>query len=198
MRPIYTVTITLILTAALTACHSTGKGARQTSLKPARESSIFTDRDANAVYAGMVDDCLSKPWLDEWTQATGEKPKVAVGTVATDPRERIDTANITTQIKEELINSRRVRIVADNAQIEQLVRARLDQQVFTRDEDIVRMANQIGANFLLVGRIGSERYRTDADQRVTYFQVNLEMINLETAEVVWIQTEEVRKLASAR
>lgn len=181
---------------ALGGCYTPGKGSRQSGLQSPNESSIFTSRDANVVYAGMVDDALSKPWLDNWRAEAGGNPKIAVGTVATDPRERIDTDNITVQIKEELLNSGRVRIVADQAQIEELVRARVDQREFTRDDDWARMANQIGADFLMLGRIGAQRFRDRANARVATFQVNMQLVNLETAEVVWIQTEEVEKVGN--
>lgn len=160
------------------------------------ENRVFTERDANVVYAGMVDDCLSKPWADRWFEQTDELPKMFVGTVRVAERERIDTLQVTRQIEEELINSGRVRVLADKSQREELREERLDQRVFTRESDIKLLANELGADFIMIGRIGTQRYRQEAGGRVTYFQVNLELLDIETGEKVWAQTEEIRKVAS--
>lgn len=182
---------------ALMGCRYSGRGAQEFShLQPARESTIFTEKDARKVYAGMVDDCLSKPWTDNWVNQQGERPKIFVGTVQVDRRDRIDTMTITQQIEEELINSQRVRVLADREEREILRQERVDQQVFTRESDIKLVANELGADFMLIGRIGSQRYRQDNGGRVTYFQVNMELLDIETGEKVWAQTEEVRKIAA--
>lgn len=188
--------VTLSVPVALAGCLAPGRGADFSNLRGPSEGTIFTERDARAVYAGMVDDCLSKPWVDNWMNETGERPKLFVGTVKVDRRERIDTLTITRQIEEELINSQRVRLIADRSQREELRDERINQQVFTRDSDIKKVANELGADFIMVGRIGTQRYRQEAGGRVTYFQVNMELLDIESGEKVWVETEEVRKVVA--
>lgn len=187
----------LMLSVVSTGCEYFGYELRPTTPPPPAEATIFTDKDATSVYGRMVDDALSKPWVDQHiTKHAGEAPKIAVGTVGTNNQAAIDVQSVTKQIEEELINSGRVRVLADRSQVRQLVDQRLAQREFTRSEDWADMANQLGIDFLMIGRVGSRLYRDEANQLVTYFQVVLELIDLETAEKVWIQTEEVRKTST--
>jgi uncharacterized protein (TIGR02722 family) len=157
----------------------------------------FNENDARIIYEGMVEDALSKPWLDEWISQKGARPTVYVGRIRNDTEEYIDAELFTKRIEEELINSGRVRVVADQGQRAELREERIGQQEFSRPETIKKVANEIGADIALVGKIAQVFQQTNDRRTVSnYFQVSLELIDVETNEKLWIETEPVRKMAT--
>lgn len=155
----------------------------------------FDDEDARQVYRGMVNDALSKPWIDNWVREHGGKrPIVLVGNVRNETQDYIDTKLITKRIEEEFINSGRVRIVAERDQRGEVRDERVAGQEFNRPETIKKVANELGADFMLIGRVGDIKERSgDRSAMVNYYQFNLEMVDIESNEKVWIQTQEVKK-----
>ena len=158
----------------------------------------FNENDARIIYEGMVEDALSKPWLDEWiARNAGERPTVYTGRIRNDTEEYIDAELFTKRVEEELINSRRVRVVADPTQRDEIRKERIDQQEFSRPETIKKVANELGADIAMVGKIAQVFQQTNDRRTVSnYFQVSLEFIDVETNEKLWIQTEPVRKVAT--
>ncbi|MEW5922430.1 MAG: penicillin-binding protein activator LpoB, partial [Candidatus Zixiibacteriota bacterium] len=92
----------------------------------------------------------------------------------------------------ELINSGRVRFVASSGQRDEIRGERFDQQEFASQETMKKIRNETGADFILMGAI-----KTIVDQvegtKVVYYQTDLEMINIESMEKVWIGTKKIKK-----
>lgn len=157
----------------------------------------FDDDDARRIYRGMVNDCLSKPWIDVFMRENGgRRPVVIVGTIRNATGDYIETKLITKRVEEELINSQRVRVVADRDQRGEVRDERLAQQDWSDPATVKRMGKELGADFMMLGQI-TDSVERSRDQRtiVNYYQVNLELVNIETNEKVWIQTEEIKKVA---
>lgn len=157
----------------------------------------FDDDDARRIYRGMVNDCLSKPWIDTFMRENaGRRPVVIVGTVRNATGDYIETKLITKRVEEELINSQRVRLVADRDQRGEIRDERLQQKDWSDPETVKRMGKELGADFMMVGQITDSVERSqDGRTIVNYYQANLELINIETNEKVWVQTEEIKKVA---
>jgi PBP1b-binding outer membrane lipoprotein LpoB len=70
---------------------------------------------------------------------------------------------------------------------------RREQQTWAREETQKRLAAETGADFMLQGSI-----KTIIDQAgkesVKFYQVDLELIHLETNEKVWIGSKKIKKL----
>jgi uncharacterized protein (TIGR02722 family) len=160
-------------------------------------SGRWNDTDSRLVAQEMIHDCLTRPWITEFVSAKGEKPVVTIGTVRNMSNEHIDTETFTTDMERELINSGRVRFVASREQRQEIRQERAEQQEYASDETVKRMAEEVGADFLVQGSI-----KTILDQvegaKVVYYQTDLEMINVETNEKVWIGTEKIKKEISQR
>jgi hypothetical protein len=156
----------------------------------------FDDDDARRIYRGMVNDCLSKPWIDNFVREHGRKPVVIVGTVRNMTGDYIETKLITKRVEEELINSQRVRLVADRDQRGEVRDERAQQRDWSDPATVKRMGRELGADFMMLGQIMDNQERS-RDQRavVSYYQANLELISIETNDKVWIQTEEIKKVA---
>ena len=191
---------TLIFMSAaviLAGCGSSKQVTRLESNTVTDLSGRWNDTDSRLVAQEMIQDCLTRPWITEFVAATGEKPVVTIGTVRNMSNEHIDTETFTTDMERELINSGRVRFVASREQRQEIRQERAEQQEYASDETVKRMAEEVGADFLVQGSI-----KTILDQvegvKVVYYQTDLEMINVETNEKVWIGTEKIKKEISQR
>ncbi len=181
-----------LLAAALVLGCGTKKVTRLDSSTITDVSGKWNDTDARLVSEEMIDDCLSRPWIMTYIENQGHKPVVTVGTIRNFSDEHIDTETFTTDMERELINSGQVRFVASRDQRDEIRDERADQQEYASEESMKRMAREIGADFLVMGAI-----KTIVDQsqkiKIVFYQTDLEMINVETNEKVWIGTKKIKK-----
>ena len=160
----------------------------------------FDEDDARQIYRGMAADALSKPWIDEWMRGhEGARPIIVVGNVRNETEDYINPDLFTDPIREELLNSGRVRVFVEKDLRSELREERISTQEFSRPEYIRKVANEISADFMMVGAIKDQKERSrDLKKIINYYQTTLELIDVESGEVVWIQTEEIEKRAKRR
>lgn len=155
-------------------------------------SGNWNDTDARLVAEEMISDCLSRPWLTNFAKASGQNPVVTVGTIRNKSDEHIDVEVFTADFERELINSGQVRFVAAKDFRQEIREERFDQQEFASPETMKKIRNETGADFVLMGAV-----KTIVDEvegiRVVYYQTDLEMVNIETMEKVWIGTKKIKK-----
>lgn len=155
-------------------------------------SGQWNDTDARLVAEETVDDCLKRAWVTDYVEKNGKKPVVTVGTIRNMSSEHIDTEVFTTDFERELINSGKVRFVASRDQRQEIREERFEQQEFASAETMKKIRNETGADFILLGAI-----KTIVDEvegtRVVFYQTDLEMINIESMEKVWIGTKKIKK-----
>lgn len=156
----------------------------------------FNDVDARQSYQKMVQDCLSRPWIDNFMHDnSGRRPVVIVSQIENATQTYIDTKLITTDVERELINSGRVKFVADKGQRDPIREERIQSQEWSRPETRKKIQAETGADFIMLGRIMQDAPRTlDGKAGVQYYKINLEVIDLESNEKVWIGTNEVKKV----
>ena len=156
-------------------------------------SGRWNDTDSQLVSAEMVGDLSGRPWIEEYTAKNAQKPVVIVGTVRNKSSEHIETETFTKDLERELINNGRVTFVANSVERGELRKNRKEQQTWSREETQKRLAAETGADYMLQGGI-----KTIIDQEgkesVKFYQVDLEMIHLETNEKVWIGSKKIKKL----
>lgn len=180
-------------------CNSGGGAWNVKRVDPEAQTDVdyrFNDTDARLVAEKMIGDALSKPWLDRWMATHDNQPPIVyLGTVRNDTDEYIDTKLFTTQFEEELINSGRVRVKTPRDLREELRDERLDTK-YNDPATVKAIAKELNADFAIVGRVGANKQRTpDGRTVVSYYQVNLDLTNVETAEVVWRDTQPIKKVA---
>lgn len=191
-----TLLISVLASLPLVACTPTREVSRVDPNAPIDVDYRFNDADARQVYQGMVNDSLYRNWIDRHAQAAGgKKPVVVVGPVRNDTQEYIDTRMFTTQFERELLNSDRVRFVAMADQRDPIREERMQGQEWSRPETRKQMKNELGADYILIGRIADDKPRSLSGRSgVAYYQVTLEMIDLESNEKVWIGVQEIKKV----
>ena len=160
-------------------------------------SGKWNDTDARLVAEEMIADCLSRVWVTDFAAANGGKPVVTVGTIRNLSSEHIDTEIFTTDFERELINSGKVRFVAAKDQRQEIREERFEQQEYASKETMKKIRNETGADFILLGAI-----KTVVDEiegtKVVFYQTDLEMIDIESMEKVWIGTKEIKKEISKK
>lgn len=172
-----------------------GGGKSITRLDPNSQTDLsgkWNDTDARLVAEEMIGNCLSSRWLTDFAAAHGERPVVTIGNIRNKSSEHIDTETFTTDFERELLNSGQVRFVARNTQREDLYDELLSQQEAASAETMKRFKEATGADFLLLGSIKTI-VDQEGDQRVVFYQTDLELINIQSWEKVWIDTKKIKK-----
>ena len=183
--------LALTVIVAVTGCKT--KVERVATDETIDLSGRWNDTDSQLVSAEMIGDLANRPWIEEYTAQNGQKPVIIVGTVRNKSSEHIETETFTKDLERELINSGRVKFVANTVERGELREERKEQQTWSREETQKRLAAETGADFMLQGGI-----KTIIDQEgkesVKFYQVDLEVVNLESNEKVWIGSKKIKKL----
>lgn len=156
-------------------------------------SGKWNETDSRLVAEQMISSVLGRPWLSEFVSANSKKPIVIVGTVRNLSSEHIQTDIFVKDIERELVNSGKVTFVASKQEREEVREERLDQQVQATEETAKRLAAEAGADFMLKGSIKDVVDRVDGTE-TKFYQVDMELVNVETNEKVWIDTKKIKKV----
>ncbi|MCK4871358.1 MAG: penicillin-binding protein activator LpoB [Phycisphaerales bacterium] len=202
MKSPTTIVLALALTASfsLTGCNGGGGGGSVNvdRIDPDSVTDLsgrWNDTDARLVAQKMVKESLEWPWYRSFRDEHGRKPVLIVGPIANMTRDYIDTAFFTKEIEREFIRGGEVRIVAMRGrEHDAVVSEILAQQEFASPETAKRLGQALGGDFVLIGRLGSIiQTSEDGKRKIRFFQTDLEVINVETTEKVWIGTKKIKK-----
>lgn len=182
----------MIATVAI-SCKSTKKVTRVDERQQIDLSGRWNDVDSRLVAGQMVLDGLNRPWLQDFVEENAKKPAIIVGLVRNRSSEHIATETFINDIEREFINSGRVRLVQGGEFREELRAERSDQQNNASLNTVKRFGRELGADFMLQGSVNSI---TDSNgkEKVVFYQVDLELTNIETNEKVWIGTKKIKKV----
>ena len=181
------------LMVLIAGCTSSPKVTRTSSGEVVDISGHWNDTDSQMVSSEMIADSLSRVWIDEWRGATGGKPTVIVGAVRNQSSEHINTRTFTKDLERAFVNSGRVRLVASSDERSGMRTERLDQLRNATIETAKSMGKEIGADFMLIGGINSI-VDAAAGTKLRFYQIELELINLESNEKVWIGQKKIKKI----
>jgi penicillin-binding protein activator len=189
--------IPMIAMLALSSCATGPKVTRVASDTKIDLSGRWNDTDAQMVAEEMIKDVVSRPWLSDFNMSAGRKPVVIVGEVRNRSDEHIETLVFTKSLERELINSGKVRFVAGAAERAGVRSEKMDQQMEASAETMKRLGQELGADFYLGGVITSVLDAKEGE-KVVFYKVNLELINIETNEKVWIGDKQIKKVIEQR
>lgn len=189
--PIYFLSL-LALVAILQSC-ATRKVERVGTEEVIDLSGRWNDTDSRMVAEAMVEQILDAHWLPNFQEKhDGKRPVVIVGLVYNKSHEHIEAETFIKDVERAFINSGKVRLVQAGDKREELRRERAAQQGFASPETVKAWGKELGADFILNGDISSivDTYKKE---KVNYYQVNLELTDIETSEIVWIGEKKIRK-----
>ncbi len=156
-------------------------------------SGRWNDTDSRLVAEDMVSQVLGAAWITNYANDNeGKKPVVIVGLVYNKSHEHISSGTFVKDVERAFINSGKVRLVQAGDKREELRKERAAQQEFATMETAKAWGQELGADFMLNGDINSivDTYK---QKSVVFYQVNLELTNLETNEVIWIGDKKLKK-----
>jgi uncharacterized protein (TIGR02722 family) len=157
-------------------------------------SGMWNDSDSRMVSDEMITDALSRSWVADFkTKHRGTAPVVIVGDVRNRSDEHINTRTFTKDLERAFVNSGDVDVVAASDERGELREERVDQAANATEATTKEQGQETGADFMLKGSINTITDRVDGKQ-VKYYQVNLELMNIESNRKVWIGEKKIKKL----
>ena len=156
-------------------------------------SGRWNETDSRLVAEEMVSDMLLRPWLEEFEKGKGQRPVVIIGLVQNKSHEHIAIETYIKDIEKSILNSGKVRLVQNNEAREELRKERADQNEFASAATAAKWGKELGADFMLQGVVNSI-VDSNGKQKVVFYQTDLELVNLETNEKVWIGDKKIKKV----
>ena len=193
MKKLFLMGCLLSFAVVLFSCSSTPKVTRVAEDEQIDLSGNWNDTDSKLVAEEMISDSLAKPWLENFVMKKQNKPRIIVGTILNKSDEHINTETFTKDLEIALLNTGKATFVASKDQREEIRSERMDQADFSDPATVKKFGKELGADFMLKGQINTI---TDAVKKTTlkYYQVELELINIETNEKVWIGQKKIKKV----
>ena len=153
----------------------------------------WNETDARLTGEAMIKSALSKNWINNFTtESKGQKPFILVDDFENRTSEQIDTKAIFESVRNELINSGRIRFL-DGAQRKKILEEyKYQASGNVRADQAKKGGKQYGADFFLVGSISSIEAQQDGYKTVTY-QVEMRLTSIETSEIVWTEIKKLKK-----
>jgi len=154
----------------------------------------WNDEDSRLVAEEMVNDMFDYPWLKRFNKKFPDKePTITIQRIKNKSHEHIATDTFVNDIKRSVMRSGLAEFIVSGEERERL-REELKQQDMNASEDTrMEMGEEMGANFALSGSINSFVDQLDG-KRVTSYQIDLKLINLQTTREAWSGSKKIKKL----
>ena len=190
------ILVTVLVLGTVVFVNGCGKSVEVARVDSGKEIALtdkWNDKDSRLVAEEMINDMLSYPWISQFNQRfPGKEPLVTVQRVRNKSHEHIAVDTFVNDIKRAVIRSGKAGFIA-TLEERQDTRAELaDQDMNASADTRMEMGEEDGANFALSGTINSIVDQLDG-QRLTYYQVDLKLINLQTAREVWNGSKKIKK-----
>lgn len=154
-------------------------------------SGRWNDTDSQMVSEEMIATCINASWAAEFINETGKLPVLLVGTIYNKTDEHISSDVFISDLERAFIESQQAKIIQGGAALDEIRELRQSQLSFA-EPDTRRFLRELGANFVMQGKI-NKIADTDANRELYFYQVDLELIDIETVEKVWIGQKKLKK-----
>jgi uncharacterized protein (TIGR02722 family) len=184
-------------------------------------SGRWNDTDSRLVAEAMIEDFFNARWLQEFMQMANDelrekqtkhhaaedddsvivpkhkarKPTIVIGDIKNKSFEHIEADTFIKDIEKQIVNRGSVRLIANSTFREKLRDERSSQSGNTTTETQKKFGRELGADYMMFGTINTIVDASE-DDRVIFYQINLELVDLETGEVVWIGEKKIKKYRS--
>jgi uncharacterized protein (TIGR02722 family) len=182
--------VALLATITLGCSHSVKRvdPSTQTDL-----SGRWNDTDSRLTAEAMIEQMFGNKWAVAFEQKHQKKPVIVVGLINNKSHEHINTETFIKDLEKAIVNNGSIRLVQAGEKREELRRERAGQQEFASPETAKKWGRELGADFMMQGTVNSivDGYKRD---QAVYYQIDLELANIETTEIVWIGDKKIKKM----
>ena len=191
MKIVYLAVMALVVAGTSISCSH-----KVTRIDPQEQvdlSGRWNNTDSRLVADQMIDQVLHERWVGDHQEAhSGQKPVVIVGFVTNKSHEHIEAETFVTDVEQSFIKSGRVRLVQGGKKRDELRAEKADQQTNASTSSMKKFGLEQGADYILQGSINSI---VDSQKRrkVVYYQINMELTNIQSNEVVWLGDKKIAK-----
>ena len=120
------------------------------------------------------------------------RPTVIIGKVKNQSHEHINTQTFTKDLELALLNSGKVDFVANKSEREDIREEKEDQAENASAKTAKSRHEEIGADLMLIGSLNTI-VDQEGNRSVLYYQTNMELIDVETHQKVWIGEKKIKK-----
>jgi uncharacterized protein (TIGR02722 family) len=164
-------------------------------------SGQWNDTDSRLVANALIEQSLTDPWLQRYSNANGgDPPTVIVGSFRNRSSEHIPVSTFVNDLESAYINSGAVTVVAGDAERDQIRDERDDQQQNARSDTRAGLGQELGANYVLQGELHSmedeeetTRFGATRKEKIVFYQVDARLVDLESNAVVWAGQHKIKK-----
>ena len=154
-------------------------------------SGRWNDTDSRLMAEDLITQFKGMPWVEEFRTAKSRKPVLVVGLVRNKSHEHIDTETFIKDLEKSVIKTGNLSLVQAGDKRNELRSERADQQEFSSTETRKKWGKELGADFILQGTLKSIVDQYNKEQ-VTFYQVDLELVDMETNEIVWMGDKKIK------
>lgn len=155
-------------------------------------SGAWNGTDSRLTAEAMIDQCLGEVWLKNHNSAKGKRPVVIVGAITNKSHEHVEAETFVKDLERSFIQTQKVGLVQSGKKREEMRAEKADMQSNASASTLKRFGLENGADYILQGSINSIVDAFKRRKTVTY-QINLELTNIETNEIVWIGDKKIAK-----
>lgn len=177
----------------ISACASTPKVRRTEIDEQIDLSGNWNDTDSQLVATQMINESLSTSWIQNFTTKNQTKPRVIVGTVLNKSHEHINTETFVKDLERTLINSGKVKFIASKIERDEIRDEKRDQAINASMKTAKSIGQETAADYMLRGQINTILDEA-GKQSLKYYQIELELIDIETNEKIWMGQKKIKKL----
>jgi len=154
-------------------------------------SDRWNDKDSQLVAEEMITDMLSFPWARDFEMNNNARPTLIIQRISKKSHEHIAVDTFVNDIKRSIIRSGRADFVAGGAERDAIREERRDQELNAAKAK--EQGNEQAADFAISGSINSIVDQVGG-KRVTFYQVDMKLIDMEKNREVWNGQKKIKKL----
>lgn len=192
IKSIVRISALVVVTALPLACASK-KVSRIDPNSVTDLSGRWNDTDSRIVANQLIKESLSSDWARRYTDAhAGESPTVLIGDFRNQTMEHIAVNVFLNDLERAFVNSGAVRVVASGAARSDVRAERADQQQNARADTRARMAQELGARYMLQGTIAAIQDE-EGREKVVFYQIDATLVDVESNVKVWTGQHKIKK-----
>ncbi|MGQ0813023.1 MAG: penicillin-binding protein activator LpoB [Gemmatimonadota bacterium] len=156
-------------------------------------SGRWNDTDSRLVANQLIKESLTSDWTRRFSEAHGgEAPPVLIGDFRNRTMEHIAVGTFMRDLERAFINSGAVKVVASSEERSDVRAERADQQENARADSRAKMAQELGAKYMLQGTIEAIQDE-EGREKIVFYQIDATLVDVESNVKVWTGQQKIKK-----